>query len=171
MTPERPLYGNLKGLPRDCSSSNNSSRTGGGGRGVLTATHRESFAASPEGLPALPNPGSASRSIREPWHLCVRVAFAHYIGNRTEGASLSPFPQSPNPRSVKMTFRGSYFPFPKSNDFSVRSDYILPSQKRKTGFVPLRVQAASSWVDKRNDKTILTHRIGHLRHNYHHRPL
>lgn len=35
VTPERLLYGNLKGLPRDCSSSgNNSSRTGGGGRGV-----------------------------------------------------------------------------------------------------------------------------------------
>lgn len=60
--------------------------------------------------------GAAEVRIRQPGHpgavASVRArSFAQSIGYRTEGASLNPVPQSQNPRSVKMTFRGSDFIF------------------------------------------------------------
>lgn len=108
----------------------------------------------PEGLLALQEPRSGSHSIREPWCLCVRGVCAHDIGSRTEGASSNPFLQSPNPRSVKMTFHGSYFVSSESNEFSIRPDSVWQKSKRKTGFVPLQVQS-DRW-ENRNDKTIIT---------------
>lgn len=71
--------------------------------------------------------GAAEAQIREPQHpgavASVRAcSLCCYIGNRTEGASLNPSLQSPNPRSANMTFRGSYFILPKSNEFSIGSD-------------------------------------------------
>lgn len=63
MTPERPLYGNLKGPPRDCSSDN-SRGTGGGGRGARTAV---------PGARAAPRAVVAQRGAQRPQPASPRV--------------------------------------------------------------------------------------------------
>lgn len=89
--------------------------------GPVAAAVAAAFVPPPTGSPSK-HPegacGAAKAQIREPLHpgamasVRARGASAHYTASGT-GASLNPFLQSPSPRSVKMTFRGSYFIFPQ----------------------------------------------------------
>ena len=71
--------------------------------------------------------GAAEVQIRQPGHpgavASVRARSLCSLHRKPNRRSvLKSLPQSQNPRSVKMTFRGSDFIFHKSNEFSVRSD-------------------------------------------------